>query len=121
MYVIHTDWCDIYCLTGVIYLRLCSGAERSAFEGKVVSTLEALMESMNQLKGNPSITQTEVSVWCIVILYAVVACTGGLLFWCGCLFIHYVVRCLCKFRLHTVGVCIYRCDYVHSAKPNSYT
>ena len=75
MYVIHTDWCDIYCLTGVIYLRLCSGAERRAFEGKVVSTLEALMESMNQLKGNPSITQTEVGVWCNIV------CSGCMYWW----------------------------------------
>ena len=35
--------------------------QRSAFEQNVMSTLEALKESMNQLKGNPSITQTEVN------------------------------------------------------------
>ena len=34
--------------------------QRSRFEQEVMSTLEALKESMNQLKGNPTITQTEV-------------------------------------------------------------
>ena len=36
------------------------GAQPSAFEQNVLSTLEALKESMNQLKSNPAITQTEV-------------------------------------------------------------
>ena len=34
--------------------------QRSDFEKNVLSTLEALQDSMSQLKGNPSITQTEV-------------------------------------------------------------
>jgi hypothetical protein len=37
------------------------GDQRSAFEQSVMSTLAALTESMNQLKGNPSITQTEIT------------------------------------------------------------
>ena len=37
-----------------------SRAQRSTFEQRVISTLEALKESMNQLQQNPSITQTEV-------------------------------------------------------------
>lgn len=36
--------------------------QRSTFEQNVMSTLEALNESMNQLKENPSISQTEVSM-----------------------------------------------------------
>jgi hypothetical protein len=38
-----------------------SRAQRSTFEQRVISTLEALKESMNQLQQNPSITQTEIT------------------------------------------------------------
>ncbi|CAI8057288.1 hypothetical protein GBAR_LOCUS31228, partial [Geodia barretti] len=38
-----------------------SSTRRSTFEQRVISTLEALRESMNQLQRNPSITQTEIT------------------------------------------------------------